>query len=104
MRLHAAHPLDSDLQEAFGEYESPQQSYFTMNAYQIMPDGSYRLLQTVKPWLTNEDEAAKVLTGICRNWANKNPGWRIAVRCYRRLPVSRQWQKCGFWSTCTDIS
>jgi hypothetical protein len=102
MRLRAAHPLDSDLREAFGEYESPQQSYFTMNAYQIMPDGSYRPLQTVKPWLTNEDEAAKVLTGLCVRWANNNPGWRIAVRCYRR--VGSQWQKCGFWSTCTDIS
>jgi hypothetical protein len=49
-----------------------------------------------------EDEASKVLTGLCVNWANNSPTWRVAGRCYRW--TGSRWVKCGFWTTCTNIS
>jgi hypothetical protein len=99
--------MDSLLEQEFGElgeFEFPANSYFYVDGYQIMPDGSFRLLQSIKPWWTTQDEAGKVATGMCVRWHNNNPTWQIGVRCLRW--TGSQWVKCAFWNVtpCQDIS
>jgi hypothetical protein len=88
--------LRTDELEELGEFESAQTSYFYVDAYRVMPDGSYQFLQSTGPWSATQDEAAKVLTGMCVSWANNNPTWRIGVRCFRW--TGSNWVRCGFWN------
>lgn len=106
MRTQASSMIESPRLDEFSdfrEFESPQTSYFYVDAYQIMPDGSYRFLQKTKPWIATEAEAGRIATGMCVKWANNNPTWKVGVRCYRW--TGRAWTKCGFWNItpCQDI-
>ena len=107
MRRQAADVVDRPLAEEFGalgEFESPPTSYFYVDAFRIMPDGSFQALQSTGPWLTTQDAAGSALTGMCTSWANNNPTWRIGVRCFRW--TGSVWVKCGFWNImpCQDIT
>jgi hypothetical protein len=77
MRGQATDVTDSLLLEELGasdEFESPQKSYFYVDAYRLMP--SFQFLQSTGSWFATQEEAGRVLTGMCVNWANNNPHGR----------------------------
>jgi hypothetical protein len=94
----------SELETGESEYESSQMSYFYVDAYRAMPDGSFQSLQATGPWSTTPSEADKVMTGMCVKWANNNPSWNVAVRCFRW--TGSRWVKCDSANVmpCRNIS
>jgi hypothetical protein len=76
--------------ESESEYESPQTSWFFVDAYQLSP---FFAQLTQQEFQGTPDYAQNIVTGMCVSLSNANPGAQIAIRCQRWTGSS--WTKCS---------
>jgi len=76
--------------ESESEYESPQTSWFYVDAYQLSP---FFAQLTQQEFQGTPDYAQNIVTGMCVSLSNQYPGSQIAIRCQRWTGSS--WTKCS---------
>jgi len=76
--------------ESESEYESPQTSWFFVDAYQLSP---FFAQLTQQEFQGTPDYAQNIVTGMCVSLSNSYPGAQIAIRCQRWTGSS--WTKCS---------
>jgi len=75
--------------ESEREYESPQTSWYYVDAFQLSP--FYAQLDQ-KEFQGTPDYAQRQVNGLCISLSNSYPGAKIAIRCQRW--TGSAWTKC----------